>query len=754
MNKKILIFLILIFSLTRLAKSQGTLPYTQDNICLDQLIPVNSGSFGITNAKNLVVADFNNDGIKEVLVADANLSLIKIYSFLPSTGTFTFQNAINVPGSFGDGKKQAVDFGKFNSDGFLDLVFTTDSFIYVFKNQTNFVFNLFTGCQIPIPNNFIGVEHHLKVDDANNDGFDDFYFVSPNIATGPGIIVTPYMNSGSATFIQQSFHNVFPTTTLTALTTIDISIGDIKGDLNGKNDVMITCNIEADKVYFLENFSLVTALSYSATPVFLTPQIPFSTPYFKISSSELADLNGDTKLDFIFYGSTPFTDNISIYGGTNSFNLNFPLNINSNGLKINDFKLADLNNDNRPDFIGAGTYSNTAFSGLVLYEGNSNPANYLNQTPVLLTFTNTLIRPDELQIADVDNNGLKDLVIKPSRINSDKTYLIPNFSFKVNVTATPSVICGLGGATLTAANTSTSTNYNWEFIPTTSVVSTNTSFTTDIAGTYLASLDIDMYSAYTCTQKSDTIKIISAAPIITLSTPNNLTVCSGKTLTTVASGAATYTWISSQSGFITNNPTLFIPGISANTFTVFGQLTNGCKGSTTLTLSLAAPNTDNIEASKNPACRGDAITLNFPPSAVSSSWNTSETTSSIVVTPNTQTLYQLTIKDGNGCTSFKSITIEVDPNCGPVIYHGISLNGDGNNDYFRIDNIENYKNNRVVIFNRWGREIFSTNDYNNTSNYWPSKNNSNDILPTTYFYMINFGDGSEIQKGWIEVIKN
>ena len=59
-----------------------------------------------------------------------------------------------------------------------------------------------------------------------------------------------------------------------------------------------------------------------------------------------------------------------------------------------------------------------------------------------------------------------------------------------------------------------------------------------------------------------------------------------------------------------------------------------------------------------------------------------------------------------------------------------------------------------MIFNRWGREIFSTNDYNNTSNYWPSKNNSTDILPTTYFYMINFGDGSEIQKGWIEVIKN
>lgn len=747
-NKKTILFTFLLCGFLFCHKAQTVLPYTQDNICLDQLMSVNLSS--LANVKNLVVKDLNNDGNKEVIVTDVTSSIIKIYGFIPAQATFTLQGFINVPGTFGNGKNRAIDAGYFDAGNFMDLVFTTDSFIFVYKNNTNF--NFTQQYKIPIPLNFISQDHYLKTDNINNDGFDEFYLISSSTSAGPGIRVMPYLSTAT-NIVQQPTQTICKSAGNLFLSLIDISIGNIKNDLDGLKDIIITTSNIADSVFILENNSNATSVLLNNIPIFLPPNFPFSTPDFKIYNSELADINADNKLDFIFYGNSVTGDKMAIYAGNNNFNLNSHVDISTSGINIHDFKIADINNDAIVDFVGVGNYSISSVSGILINTGNNNPTSYFNPA-IVITFTNTNLKLDELQITDVDNNGTNDLVIKPWKLSIDRTYYIPNFSFSVSVSATPSINCGANASTLTAINTSTSTNYNWEFVPTGSVVSTNSSFTTVTAGEYVASLDIDMYSNYTCTQKSDTVKISSNTPIINISTPQNLTICPGNTITTTASGATSYTWTSSQSGFITNNPTLLITGNTANTFTIIGYLPNGCKGINTLSVNLFPQNSDNIITSKNPACRGDVITLNFPSASVSYSWNTNETTSSIVVTPSIQTLYQLTIKDANSCTATKTILIDIDPQCIPKIYHGISLNGDGTNDVFTIENIENYKNNHVTIFNRWGREVFVTSNYNNNTNAWPKKEDLSRLAPTTYFYVVDFGDGSELQKGWIELIKN
>ncbi|APA93673.1 MULTISPECIES: gliding motility-associated C-terminal domain-containing protein [Myroides] len=48
---------------------------------------------------------------------------------------------------------------------------------------------------------------------------------------------------------------------------------------------------------------------------------------------------------------------------------------------------------------------------------------------------------------------------------------------------------------------------------------------------------------------------------------------------------------------------------------------------------------------------------------------------------------------------------------GVVIYNLVTPNGDGKNDYFIIDNIQKYPNNRVEIYNRWGVKVFETTQY-------------------------------------------
>ena len=80
-------------------------------------------------------------------------------------------------------------------------------------------------------------------------------------------------------------------------------------------------------------------------------------------------------------------------------------------------------------------------------------------------------------------------------------------------------------------------------------------------------------------------------------------------------------------------------------------------------------------------------------------------------------------------------------------------NNDGINETFEIPGIEDYPNNTIQIFNRWGAEVFSKTAYQNE---WNGITTSNLVigegeLPTgTYYYILDLnGDGSTIYKGYV-----
>ncbi|WP_149304988.1 cadherin domain-containing protein [Pareuzebyella sediminis] len=68
-------------------------------------------------------------------------------------------------------------------------------------------------------------------------------------------------------------------------------------------------------------------------------------------------------------------------------------------------------------------------------------------------------------------------------------------------------------------------------------------------------------------------------------------------------------------------------------------------------------------------------------------------------------------------------------------------NGDGNNDAWIIPGIDNYPNNTVRVYNRWGHEVYATTSYHND---WEGfYKNRNEKLPSgSYLYVIDLGDGS------------
>lgn len=102
-------------------------------------------------------------------------------------------------------------------------------------------------------------------------------------------------------------------------------------------------------------------------------------------------------------------------------------------------------------------------------------------------------------------------------------------------------------------------------------------------------------------------------------------------------------------------------------------------------------------------------------------------------------------------TKYFVISANMDP-CQITVFSGFSPNGDGINDSWLINNIENFPNNTVSIYNRWGNQLASYNNYNNTNNVWRGETSSGTaVINGTYFYVIELNNGAGVKKGWVEV---
>jgi gliding motility-associated-like protein len=76
--------------------------------------------------------------------------------------------------------------------------------------------------------------------------------------------------------------------------------------------------------------------------------------------------------------------------------------------------------------------------------------------------------------------------------------------------------------------------------------------------------------------------------------------------------------------------------------------------------------------------------------------------------------------------------------CEVTIPNIITPNNDGKNDVFTISNIEQYPGNTVQIFNRWGKEVYSADGYNNAD----KKFVGTDCPDGVYFVIVILGDGT------------
>ena len=77
------------------------------------------------------------------------------------------------------------------------------------------------------------------------------------------------------------------------------------------------------------------------------------------------------------------------------------------------------------------------------------------------------------------------------------------------------------------------------------------------------------------------------------------------------------------------------------------------------------------------------------------------------------------------------------------IPNAFTPNGDGKNDGFVIKNIENYPNNNLKIFNRWGNLVYQKDGYQNEFEGYANTSDAagQEKLPAgTYYVILVYGD--------------
>ena len=123
------------------------------------------------------------------------------------------------------------------------------------------------------------------------------------------------------------------------------------------------------------------------------------------------------------------------------------------------------------------------------------------------------------------------------------------------------------------------------------------------------------------------------------------------------------------------------------------------------------------------------------------------------ISPQSSTQYTVKGTNDKGCSTSYTMNISVNKNYNLSPNNLVTPNNDGKNDTWTVTNITGYNDCRVIIFNRWGQEVYhSVKGYNND---WDGKDDNGNELPDGgYFYVIRCDEMKKDLTGPITILRS
>ena len=227
------------------------------------------------------------------------------------------------------------------------------------------------------------------------------------------------------------------------------------------------------------------------------------------------------------------------------------------------------------------------------------------------------------------------------------------------------------------------------------------------------------------------------------------TICRGDSVHLVGAGGVTYAW---TNGPATANYDLKPQNTAVYTLTVTSA---GCTDQDAVKVTVNDQPVADIFSSKNIIIEGSSQVLNGSGAGTGGTYDwlppislDDPTLQNPTATPATTTKYILTVTTAAGCSDTTSRVLKVAK--GIVFPDGITPNGDGKNETWVIDLIDQFPQCKVEIFNRWGQQVFQSVGYTTA---WDGLFNHVPLPVGTYYYIIDLGPGIAKYTGPITLMR-
>ncbi|MCX7955270.1 MAG: gliding motility-associated C-terminal domain-containing protein [Bacteroidales bacterium] len=207
----------------------------------------------------------------------------------------------------------------------------------------------------------------------------------------------------------------------------------------------------------------------------------------------------------------------------------------------------------------------------------------------------------------------------------------------------PTAICQGNSATLTASG---GTSYLWSNNQTTASIQVSPTTTTQYT--------VTVSNQYNCTATATHTLTVNSLPLATISGPNS--VCAGSQITLTANGGSTYQWSTQQ----TTQQINVSPNVNT-TYYVTVTDNNGCSATASHNV-VVNPVPVVSFAGDTSICEGQSTTI-IASGGDTYLWSNGSTTNSINVTgPSGSYTYSVTVSYTTGCSSVRTITVNIHPN--------------------------------------------------------------------------------------------